>query len=139
MTTHLHRLVLLVPVNRVAAVVGWLQANVGVNSVPSDLGPGLSPTGADPATYRWCCASFTDLECREILKRLCQLASVTPLTNAQWNGSTGSQKRTWLASVRNAVWTGYGVWITLADNPGQWDNAQAVLAGRGLKTIASTP
>ncbi len=140
MTNHAHRLILVVPEAKVAAIVAWFQANIGVNSVPANLGPGLSPSGAAPATYHWCCGSWTEPECREILKRFAQLAGVTLLTNTQWTASTGAQKRTWLASVRNSIWLTYGVWIMMADNQSQWDDVTAVLAARGLKTIGgATP
>lgn len=137
-TQHVHRLIIVVPVAKVAAVVAWLQTNIGANCVPSDLGPGLNASGlaADAATFRWCCASFTELECREILKRLCVLASVTGPTNPQWTSWTGAQKRSWLASVQAAVLSGFGVYVRLADNVGAWDNASALLTAGGLKRIA---
>lgn len=98
---------------------------------------GGSDPGTPPATYRWCNGSFTDAECKAILLKLCQLASVTPPTNAQWNGWTRPEKRTWLISVRNTIWTNYSVWVTLADNEGAWDNAQAEAQSRGLVVISS--
>lgn len=135
-TQHLHRLLILCPAGaKTTAVANWLRANIGANTVPDNLGPGLSPTGAAPATYRWCNAAFRDLECREILKRLCTLASVTPPTNAQWSGWSRPQKRSWLVSVRNAIWMSYGVLVSLADNEGEWDRAQDALDFVGVQPI----
>jgi hypothetical protein len=136
-TNYAHRLILIVPAAKVATVVTWFQANIGANSVPADLGPGLNASGlqADPVTYRWCCGSFTDAECKAVLAKLCQLASVTPPTNAQWNGWTGVQKRSWLGSVRAAILSGYGVYVTLADNSDVWDDPAAALAALGLQTM----
>jgi hypothetical protein len=136
-TQYQHRLILIVPVAKVATVVTWFQANIGANSVPADLGPGLNATGlaADPVTHNWSDGSYTDAECKAILAKLCQLAGVTPPTNAQWSGWTGVQKRSWLGSVRAAILSGYGVYVTLADNSDVWDDPAAALAALGLQTI----
>jgi hypothetical protein len=129
------RLIIIAPLNRVTPVVTWLQANIRPNCVPDDLGPGLSATGIAPVTHRWCNSAFTDQECKEILIRLCQLASVSPPTNNQWNNWTKLEKRTWLASVRAAIFAGFGVWVTLADNEGQWDSPSELLTARGLQPV----
>jgi hypothetical protein len=138
-TLYVHRLILIVPTAKVAAVVTWFQANVGANAVDAQLGPGLNASGlaADPVTYRWCCGSYTDAECKAILAKLCQLAAVTPPTNVQWNGWTGAQKRSWLLSVQAAILSGYGAYVTLADNTGAWDDPAAALTALGLKTITA--
>ena len=134
-TQHTHRILGIVPLARVNTIVTWFTNNIGANSIPADVGPGLSATGSEPATHRWFCGSYTDSECRLILRQLCLLASVTPPTAGQWNGWTGNQKRSWLASVRAGVLSGYGVFVTLADNEGQWDAAEERLAEMGLKRI----
>jgi hypothetical protein len=132
-----HRILLVVPVAKVAAVVAWFQANVGANSVPADLGPGLNASGlaADPVTFRWCCGAWVDADARAILAKLCQLAAVTPPTLATWTGWNGAQKRSWLLSVQSAILSGYGAFVTLADNGGAWDDPQAALAALGLKVV----
>lgn len=137
MTQYVHRIIIVAPVASANTVATWLNNNVGPDAVPADLGPGLNATGlqADAVTHRWCNGCFTDIQCRAILGRMCTLASVTPLTLAQWNAATGQQKRSWLAGVRAAVLSGSGIYVTLADNEGVWDDPTAVLAARGLKTI----
>jgi hypothetical protein len=135
-TVYVHRLILIVPAGaKVTAVVTWFSTNIGAASVPATLGPGLSASGSAPATHDWLCGSYTDPECKAILAKLCQLAAVTAPTNAQWNGWDGAAKRAWLASVRAAILSGYGAYVTLADNEGQWDNATDALAAMGLKVI----
>lgn len=136
MTDYLHRILLIVPVAKVAAVVAWLQANVDP-TCPANLGPGLNASGlaADPVTYRWQCACWNDLQCRQILTKICQLATTTPPTINTWNSWTGPQKRTWLLSVRAAILTGYGALVNLAANDGNWDDFKAILAAAGLKQI----
>lgn len=135
-----HRIALVVPAAKVAAVVSWFQAQIGPNAVPADLGPGLNASGdpADPVSYRWCSGAWTDSEAKAILAKLCQLAGVTPPTNAQWSGWTRQQKIDWLHSAQASLWSGYGVWVMLSMNDGVWDDHEAALAGRGLKVIRPT-
>jgi hypothetical protein len=135
MTNYVHRILIIAREDRVAGIVTWFQNNLGATSVPSNLGPGLSPTGSNPATYRWMCGSYTNLECREIIKRMCVVASVTPPTNAQWAGWTGAQQREFLAGVRNTIWSNFNVWVQLADNENVWDNVEAALTARGMQRI----
>jgi hypothetical protein len=134
-TNHEHRILLIVPLNRVAAVVSWLVANVDP-TCPANLGPGLCAAGdaTKTVTHRWQSAAWSDPDARQLLGRLCQLASITPPTLQTWNGWTGAQKRSWLASVRNAIRTNYGVYIQLSDGPGAWDDPTAALAALGLQT-----
>lgn len=138
MATHIHRTIIVVPVAKVAAVVAWIRANVD-DTCPANIGPALNASGiaADSATHRWQCCAWTDAQCKALLARLCQLASVTPPTNGQWNGWTGAQKRAWLASVRAAVLSGFGIYVTLANNEGQWDEPSDALAAMGLKVKAN--
>lgn len=138
-TQHSLRLLVIAPVARVATVAGWLNNNVGPDTVSADLGPGLSATGAAPATHHWCCAAFRDEESRLILRQLCQLASVTPPTPAQWAGWTRAQKIVWLRGVEAAIRTGYGVLVRMADNEGAWDDPQGALAALGLQVISAGP
>lgn len=133
-TAHLHRVLIIVPEARVAAVGAWWQANMDAADNLSGW-PRLNPSGleADAATHRWACAALTDAQCRTLLFRLCDLAAVAKPTVAAWNAMTGQQKRSWLASVRDGVLAGYGIYVRLADNVGAWDDAEALLAASGLK------
>lgn len=136
---HQHRLLFIIPVARVAAVVTRLRADAGADACPDDAGPPLNASGlaADPVTHRWLCGAYTDAECRLIMRDMAQAGGVTPLpTLAQWNGWTGQQKRTWAASVRDTIYTAYGVWVQLMANNAAWDDFAAALAAKGLKTIA---
>lgn len=134
MTSFQHRIIVIVPVAKVAAVVAWLTANIDPNTDPQ-LGPALNATGlaTDPATYRWCDGSYVDADCKAILLKLCQLASVTPPTGPQWNGWTQAEKIAWLKSVQSAILAGYRAYVTLADNAGTWDDPSAALAAMSLK------
>lgn len=132
-----HRIVLVVPAAKVAAVVAWFQQNIGATSVPADLGPGLNASGlpTDPITHRWCSGAWNDGDCKAILAKLCQLAGVTPPTNAQWTGWNRAQKITWLKGVQAGLLSGYGVYVMLSPQDGTWDRAEDALTALGLKTI----
>jgi hypothetical protein len=138
-SSYLHRLLLIVPVGKIAAVASWFQANLGTDSIPTNLGPGLSASGAAPATYAWLCGSYSDGECKAILTKLCQLAAVTPPTVAQWNGWVQDQKISWLKSVQAGILSGYGAYVTLADNGAAWDNPAAALQTMGLRLLDPGP
>lgn len=133
-SSHLHRVLCIVPEARVAAVGAWWQANMDAADNLSGW-PRLNASGnvADAATHRWCCTALTDLQCRTLLFRLCDLAGVARPSNATWNTMTEPQKRTWLAGVRDGVLAGYGIYVRLADNLGGWDDPEALLTAAGIK------
>ena len=134
MTAYQHRIILIVPAAKIAAVASWFQANIGPNSVDASLGPGLNAAGdASAATHNWLDGCYTDAECRQILAKLCQLASITPPTLPTWQSWTQQQKISWLKSVQASIRTNYGVYVTLADNRGTWDDPDACLAAMNLK------
>jgi hypothetical protein len=137
-TLHTFRIIVIVPVAKVAAVVSWMQTNLGANAVDPLLGPGLNASGlaADPVTCRWCNGAWRDAEAKAILSKLCQLAAVATPTAAQWDNATRAQKINWLKSVQASIRTNYGVFVTLAGNDSVWDDPDAALAAMGLKTIA---
>lgn len=137
-TSFIHRILLIVPVAKVAAVVAWLQANVDA-TCPADLGPELNASGliADAVTHNWQCGAWTDAQCKALLARLCNLASITPPTNNQWNNWTGAQKRAWLTSVHDAILGDFGVYVSLIDNQaGTWGDPNTALTAMGLKIRA---
>jgi len=140
-TLHVWRIILIIPAAKVAAVVTWFNNNIGPNAVSADLGPGLNASGlaGDPVTHRWCNGSWQDGDARLILRQLCILAGVTPPTLAVWNGWTRQEKIDWLQSVQAGIWSGYGAWVTLADNEGNWHNAPVEANGRGLQVQAAGP
>jgi len=138
-TNFQYRLIIIVPVAKVAAVVAWLQANIDPNT-DANLGPPLNPSGlfADAITHRWCCGSFVDSDCKAILVKICQLAGVATPTPAQWDNATKAQRISWLVSVQAAILSGYGAWIDLAGNANTWNDPQAALGAMVLKVRAAS-
>lgn len=120
---------------RHTAVATWLNTNLGANTVPADLGPGLSATGLAPPAYHWCNVALTTPQAKAVLSRLCTLAGVATPTAAQWDDATPAQRRTWWDNVRGAVWTNFNVWCQLAANDGAWDDPDALLAARGVRRV----
>lgn len=133
-TLHRHRLIVLCPVARVAAMLTWWAANIG----PEETGKGfqpLNPTGsdADPATHYWCATALTGPQWRAVVVRVCAIAGQTPPTVATWNGWTRLQQREWLAGVRDQMYTATGIWLDHSDNDGGWNDPEAALTRAALK------
>lgn len=138
-TLYTLRLIVIVPVGKVDAVVNWMHNNLGQDSVPDNLGPGLNATGSpdDPVTHRWCSGAWQDGDAKAILVRLCQLASAYTPTNAQWNSWSRMQKITWLRSVRDTVLENYGAYLDLCGNAGAWNPPSDSLTAMGLRSIVA--
>lgn len=138
-TSFLHRLIVVCPASRFAALNTFWRAQID-SADDVTTWPGLNATGlpADPVTHRWCSTALTETLLRPIIVQVCGLASVTPPTVGTWNGWTRAEKRGWLAGVRASFLASTGIWLALSDNDGAWDDPAVVLAamGSGLKVIA---
>lgn len=139
MTLFQHRLTIICPAAKVPSVVTWINTNIGPNTVPPDLGPGLNATGidTDPITHRWCCGSFTAPQCKEIFAKLCQVASVPPPKSSDWDNATQSEKITVVNNLKKSLKSGAGLYVGLAENRKNWEPSEAALAGMGLRTIGA--
>lgn len=133
-TTFQHRLIVIVPQARYAALFAWWQANVDAADDGSGW-PKLNASGlaADAETHRWCSTALVDSDLKAVLAKVCQLAAVAAPTNAQWTGWTRQQKQQWLAGVRASLLSATGIYLDLSDNDGAWDDAEAVLAVRSIR------
>ncbi len=133
MTAYQHRLIIVCPVARFAALVAWYAANID----PTDAGatwPELNAAGDDaPANYRWCSTALTDAQLKAVLLRVCTIASQTPPTNNQWNAWTRAQKQSWLAGVRDAMFTASGIWLDLCQQDAEWTDPEAALTRCAIK------
>ncbi len=134
-TAYEHRLTLIIPIAQAVTVATWINTNLAPDTVPTNLGPALSDDGGKTATHRWCSVALPDEFTRVVLNRLCDLASVTKPTAAQWRNRTRAQKRTWLRGVQQNIRDGFGVYVTLSDNEGVWDSPDEALAAMGLSRI----
>lgn len=135
-TNFVLRIIIISPTGaKATGIAAWLNANIGANTVPANLGPGLSASGNSPVTHRWCNNAYSDTEAKAILSELCDRAAIAKPTNNQWNGWTKQQKVQWLKTVQAAIRTNYDVWITLAGNENTWDEPDEQLAALGLKVI----
>lgn len=138
---HVFRSILVVPVGqKMTGVVNWIKANLDPTEDAANW-PGLSPTGEAPATHAWSNRALTDPEAKALLLRFCDLVNqqnpgaVEKPTGPQWSAWSKDEKKAWLTSVRNKMWTGWGVAVSLAIQDSAWDDPETLLALAGLKRI----
>ena len=117
-TLHQFRLVVIVPVGKMAAFAAWYQANIDPDDYCSRWA-GLNLTGdASAATHQWASMALKDAELKAILLKAAQIGGVTPPTNAQWTSWDLAAKAAWVNSVRAALFTTAGIYLDLCDNAG---------------------
>jgi hypothetical protein len=127
-TLNPHRLVVVCPLARLAALGAWWAANID----PADdcaNWPALNPSGsdADAATHRWCSTALTNAQWRAVVVRVCQIAGVSPPSVATWNGWTRAQQRAWLNTTREGLFAATGIWLAHSDGDGEWDDPEGAL------------
>lgn len=116
-TQHLHRILLIAPAARCAALNTWVRNNRD----PTGSGwfvPSLSATGAAPATYAVACWSDTDAGLRTWGLRLAAMAGIS--LPADWDERTRQQKKQWITSQRGTIWDAIGVWVYAWHNDADW-------------------
>ena len=137
-TQFIHRLLIITPAARRPAFNSFWAANVDTDgdggrtfTVP------LNATGdpSTPASHFWACTSLTTAQLTSVVKRLAQLASLTPPPD--WETFTRNQKRDWLRSQIASIRTATGVRLIVDDNDSIWNDYDAELTRAGLKTITS--
>lgn len=137
MAGYFHRVILLVPAAKQATVNSWVQANLDSAGGPW-FSAGLSPSGNAPATYYWCSVGLTGPQLVALLRKLCQLASLTP--PADFDSYTRQQQAAWVLSQQSTIYSATGLWIDRCDNDGlDWDDPAGALAVVGLQVINSQP
>ena len=78
-----------------AEMAAWLNARLGQNTVPGDLGPPLSPTGEEPATHHWCSAGWIEEDARSMLGHLAELGGIEAPSNPDWGNMTLAEQCAW--------------------------------------------
>jgi hypothetical protein len=127
-TLYQHRICLVIPVAQAAQVADWMRANVDP-TCPPDIGPGLP---AESPTHRIQSGAWTDAQAKAILTYLCDRTGASKL--ADWDTKPNSDKRTWLAGVRDAIKAG-GLYVQLSDGPGVWEDPAEAIAAMKLSPI----
>jgi hypothetical protein len=131
-TAFLHRLLVIVPAARCAALNAFIKG--GINPSGGDwFAANLSASGTAPATHAWASFAVTDAQGKILLGRLAQQAGLTQ--PASWDSFTRAQKRQWVLDQRAAVRTAIGVWLVPDNNDGAWSDPAAALAVLGLQLI----
>lgn len=133
-TLFVHRLIVVCPASRYGTLGTWWKANMDPADDVSGW-PKLNPSGlsTDAETHRWCSTALNEAQLRLIIVRVCNLAGVAVPTATQWNSWTRAEKRAWLASTRNQLYTNTGIWLDLSDGDGAWNEPESVLTALGLK------
>ena len=124
-----------VPDGDAAAVAHWLNAQLGQNTVPDDLGPPLSPTGDDPPTHHWCSSGWTEADCRSMLGRLADLAGIERPPASVWNGWTMFHRLAWAnGTLAPALAANANGGLLMDDATGEWSTA-ALLETMALRPV----
>lgn len=132
-TQHTHRLLMLIPASRQANVQSWWSQNID----PADGGTtwtvGLSPDGLAPATFYWISAALRPAEMREVLSKLCELASIT--VPPDLGSYSREQIVNWLQDNMPAVQAATGIRVRRDDNETAWSDPVAEAAAAGLLPV----
>lgn len=128
-TQHVHRLHLVVPTSRCAALNAWVRANLDPTGADW-FTPTLSATGLAPYTHAECSVSLTDAEGKKLLTRLATVSGIQ--APADWDSRTRAAKKAWLASQRAAIDSAIGVLVTGMDNDGVWADPASSRAEKSL-------
>ena len=138
-TQHQHRLFIICPLARVAALNAWITTTL--NPEGGDwLTVPLSATGTLPATHFCCDTSLTTQQLLQLVGRLHTQAGGTNPTNAVWQGWTRAQKINWVKTTAiPAIRTGIGVRLRYNDNDGNWADHRPDLERQdaGLQAIGA--
>lgn len=137
-TAFLHKLLIVVPAARQAALNGWWLANIDPVGGAQTFTAGLSTTSALPATHFWAAPSLTNAELKLVIQRLIALANAGGagiVLPAGWDTMTRAQKIAWVESQWAAIKTATGIDGRFDPNDGAWSDYQAKAAGNGLRPV----
>lgn len=133
-TTYLHRLHVIIPAARCAAVNAWCKANL--NPEGGDwFTPSLSADGNEPYTHAECSVALTNSELKLLLAQLLSMASAS--LPANWDSRTRAQKKAWLLAARDAFDVQTGIYLTPSDNDGVWEEPEEARTHKGVQTASS--
>lgn len=131
-TQHLHRLTIIVPAARCAALNAWIKANV--DTTGGDwFTPSLSATGNEPATHAACGVALTEAEGKKLLGRLAAASGISQPAN--WDTMTRQQKKQWLMDQKAAIRSAIGVLVVGMENGGEWIPSKDSRTEMALKPI----
>lgn len=132
-TSHITRLVQLIPTNRLNAHKTWWDGRVALGLLPVDnplLWPELE-TLAGAAWGRWSNGPYTRAEGLVLAKRICNIANITPPGDV--DDYSRDQVRNWINARRDDVFAAVGVWYRFVDNDMNWPRFDDYLEEKGLR------
>lgn len=140
----IYRVTLVMPVEELVtdgnnvALASWLNAQLGQNTVPDDLGPPLNASGSpdDPFTHHWCSSVWTEADCTPMMGHLSDLAGISRVPPPTWNGWTMEQKCGWTNDTLDpGLRTNANGGALMEDAKGE-SNPFALIEEMGLQTIS---
>jgi hypothetical protein len=133
-TTYAHRVIILIPVARRAAMVTWWNANMDAGEGSNTWTVGLNASGnpANPITHYWVSAAMLPVELARLLNRLCTLAG---LIAPDWANLTRQELLDWLTINLPIIRTTTGIAVVRDDNDTDWSRAETLLENLGLQRL----
>lgn len=137
-TLYTDRLLLIVPVARIAGFAAWWAARVAAGQLEYDnpaVWPELVPAaGADdaPASHQWSYGCYTRPQLKIIAGRLAALTGIT--LPANWDTLTHEQRKQWGRSKQEEILAAVGVLVVPEINTdATWDRTDDALTAMSLK------
>jgi hypothetical protein len=136
-TTNIHRVLMLIPAARQAAIQSWWTTNVDPNDNGQTWNVGLSADGQAPASFYWASAALTDADLIALVRRLALLAGITVPTAGSL--ATKQAKLDWLTANMPTITANTGIRLRRADQDGSWGSVEDELAAAGLQRVGGAP
>ena len=135
-TKYPHRLTLVVPTARKAALLTWMRSNLDPNATLNVGGNATGDEAQSPTHWLWS-GSLTNQEFKQLFGRLLIMANLAlPL---DWDTMTRSAQRQWLGDQRQAILSATGVLVDYAANDSRADTGTGwldnLLISQGIRKI----
>lgn len=102
-TSYVCKILLAIPIARVAALRTWVANNIDVANGQSWFALKLSASGTAPATYNAACFHATQAELLKWIQLFLSQTTGVSDPSSQWSSWTRAQKMAWLDSLRDAL------------------------------------
>jgi hypothetical protein len=133
-TDYGHRVLIVIPVARRAAMITWWSANLDAGQGANAWNVGLNASGnpADAITHYWVSVALVPVDLGRLIARLCNLAGL-PLPD--WQNLTRAEQLAWLTTNLPVIRIATGIAVVRDDNDGDWSRAEDLLGALGLQRI----
>jgi hypothetical protein len=131
-----HRVLILIPVARRAAMITWWNANMDAGEGANTWTVGLNASGnpANPITHYWVSTAMVPADLARLLNRLCTLAG---LIAPDWPNLTRPELLDWLTLNLPIIRATTGIAVVRDDGDGEWSRAETLLENLGLQRLTA--